>query len=206
MKLRRLVAVLALLAGVLVVPAAAAGGFCSRHSTFSDARGRGLTVKGNVVRMKDNCFDATVMRVRRGATVVWINEDPEPHTVGGAAGRFGDMHGEVAAGDSIAYRFDEEGVYPYVCILHPGMAGAIVVGDGEGSDGGTVAAVAPPAPPQEGGESTGKDAGRASQGQAMQPSVAGIVASVAFLVILVGVVVRLVLAARGARAAGAVVR
>ena len=32
------------------------------------------------------------------------------------------------------YRFDEDGVYPYSCLIHPGMVGAIVVGDGVGTD------------------------------------------------------------------------
>ena len=32
------------------------------------------------------------------------------------------------------YRFDQDGVYPYSCLIHPGMVGAIVVGDGVGTD------------------------------------------------------------------------
>ena len=35
-------------------------------------------------------------------------------------------------GEKVSYTFSEEGVFPYVCILHPGMIGAIVVGDGIG--------------------------------------------------------------------------
>ena len=34
----------------------------------------------------------------------------------------------------MSYRFDQDGVYPYSCLLHPGMVGAIVVGDGVGTD------------------------------------------------------------------------
>jgi hypothetical protein len=37
---------------------------------------------------------------------------------------------DIAEGESVAYAFDNPGVYPYFCILHPGMVGAIVVGDG----------------------------------------------------------------------------
>jgi hypothetical protein len=36
-------------------------------------------------------------------------------------------------GKSVTFRFDEEGVYPFFCCLHPGMAGAVVVGDGAGT-------------------------------------------------------------------------
>jgi hypothetical protein len=31
--------------------------------------------------------------------------------------------------------FDETGVYPFACNYHPGMTGAIVVGDGKGAGG-----------------------------------------------------------------------
>jgi plastocyanin len=152
MKTRTVVGAAALLAGMSVIvlaPHAGAGGFCAGYEgeTLTDVSALGASGEANVVKMKDNCFDATVMRVSRGATVTWRNTDPEAHAVGGAAGSFGDMHAEVAPGRSVAYRFEEEGVFPYVCILHPGMAGAVVVGDGMGSGVGTVAAeVAPPAP------------------------------------------------------------
>jgi len=32
----------------------------------------------------------------------------------------------------VSYRFVRSGVYPYVCTYHPGMVGAVVVGDGTG--------------------------------------------------------------------------
>jgi hypothetical protein len=37
-------------------------------------------------------------------------------------------------GETVSYRFDQDGVYPYSCLIHPGMVGAIVVGDGVGTD------------------------------------------------------------------------
>ena len=184
----------ALLAGlsvIVVAPAAGAGGFCAGYEgeTLTDVRAVGGSPKANVVRMKDNCFDATVMRVSPDATVTWRNADPVAHAVGGAAGSFGDMHAEVAPGGSVAYRFDEEGVFPYVCILHPGMAGAVVVGDGVGSDTKTVAAeLAPPAPRSDSqGTTPGNDPGS---------PVALAVGSVAILLVAAGVG-RLLLASRG---------
>ena len=44
--------------------------------------------------------------------------------------------------------FDEAGTYPFACSYHPGMTGAIVVGDGKGAAGGETIAVEPfePAP------------------------------------------------------------
>jgi len=35
-------------------------------------------------------------------------------------------------GHEATYEFAEAGVFPYVCTWHPGMVGAIVVGDGAG--------------------------------------------------------------------------
>ena len=125
----------ALAGGALWVAApASAGGFCAGYAgeKLTDARGQGRDGDANVVLMKDNCFQAIVMRVAKGATVKWENKDAESHTVGGVAGTFGDMHAAVRPGGSVSYRFGDEGVYPYACIFHPGMAGAIVVGDGTG--------------------------------------------------------------------------
>lgn len=83
------------------------------------------------IKVTDMCFSPTVARIEVGDTVTFFN-GPTQHMVGGMAGSFGDLHTELGANEKLSYRFDEEGVFPYACILHPGMGGAIVVGDGEG--------------------------------------------------------------------------
>jgi plastocyanin len=124
-------------AALLPAGVAAAGGFCAGYE------GERVTdAEGTDVVMAENCFSPTVLRVNEGDTVTFTNEDPEAHTVGGAAGSFGDMHRELSSGRSVSYRFDEGGVFPYVCLVHPGMAGAIVVGDGVASAGAAGAAPA----------------------------------------------------------------
>ena len=114
-------------AALLPLARAGAGGFCmdTRSQSFSDT-------DGTKVSMADYCFSPTVIRVGTGDTVTWTNDDKEFHAVGGAAGTFGEAHTEIKPGDSVSYRFDQEGTFPYVCVYHPGMAGAVVVGDGEG--------------------------------------------------------------------------
>lgn len=101
---------------------ASAGGYCA-GGPFADA-------SGDQVVMKQDCFGPTVLRVEPGATVRFRNLDGHPHTVGGAAGTFGEAHGEISPGQTVAYRFADPGVFPYFCVLHPGMTGAVVVGDG----------------------------------------------------------------------------
>ena len=111
-----------------------AGGFCS-DGRFTDER----TTEISMVAM---CFSPTVARIDVGDTVTFKNDDSTLHAVGGVNNTFGNLHTELAPGKAISYRFDEEGVFPYMCIMHPGMGGAIVVGDGEGDA--TAQAAVPP--------------------------------------------------------------
>ena len=137
--MRRAVSVGAALSIMLLfLPTSAhAGGFCMGYmeEAFADRA-------GTKVQMSKNCFSPTVIRIEPGDSVTWVNADPEVHGVGGAVGVFGDAHAEIAKGASVTYRFDEEGVFPYVCIFHPGMAGAVVVGDGEGAASAAVGSAA----------------------------------------------------------------
>ena len=115
---------------VLGVPGAAlAGGGCHSGVTENDATGE----KDATVRMVDACFTATVTTVDPGSPVTFANTDlGVTHNVGGNQwGHFEDM----IEGDAFTVTFDEPGVYPFACNYHPGMTGAIVVGDGKGTTG-----------------------------------------------------------------------
>ena len=111
-----------ILAGVLLVSPASAGGGGCHEPEQSDAA-------VTTVRLSENCVGPTVARVDPGATVTFVNRDPLPHTVTGANLLWGSLE-ELQLGDTLEATFDTAGVYPYVCILHPGMIGAVVVGDG----------------------------------------------------------------------------
>lgn len=62
-----------------------------------------------------------------GASVVFTNLDPFSHNVLGSNGAWGSFQ-EMTFDESSTYSFERAGVFPYVCKLHPGMTGAIVVG------------------------------------------------------------------------------
>ena len=100
---------------------ASGGGGCGRPVT--DAKGTGVDIA-------DFCFSPTILRVSTGDAVTFTNVDPFPHSVLGANATWGDYAGFKKR--SVTYRFSEPGVYPYVCTYHPGMVGAVVVGDGVG--------------------------------------------------------------------------
>jgi plastocyanin len=114
----------AVVAAATVIPAgaASAGGYCAEGPFVDQA--------GDTVVMKQFCFAPTVLRVDPATTVTFVNRDVGGHTAGGVAGAFGDPHADVAPGARVTHVFDEEGIFPYYCVYHPGMVGAIVVGEG----------------------------------------------------------------------------
>jgi plastocyanin len=119
---------------------ASGGGGCGRAVTDDD---------GTQVNIRNFCFGPTILRVPEGETVTWVNRDDYPHVVLGANGAWGG-YGKVRGGGEVSYRFVNSGVYPYVCTYHPGMIGAVVVGNGK-PDGGayTVTTNAGPVIPAE---------------------------------------------------------
>lgn len=119
---------------VLDVPALAGGG----------CHGGVTTGEGDTVEMVDACFTPTTLRIRPGGAVTFVNVSPLVHNVtANGWGQFGDL-GE---GDRFRATFDEAGTYPYACSYHPGMSGAIIVGDGTGAGDGEAVSVASYEPP-----------------------------------------------------------
>ena len=125
-----------------------AGGGCHQQSTLTDITG----TTGTTVDMVGACFEPTVIRVNKGGAVTWTNNDEQVHTVTGAGGVFGNMN-EIAADDSVSYTFADTGVFPYYCVFHPAMVGAVVVGDGVPADGDAAASIPQAADSGDGGTS-----------------------------------------------------
>jgi len=86
----------------------------------------------NEVWMEDIAFSPASKSVPVGTTVKWINKDDVDHTVTSSEGLFDSGH--IAAGEIYEYTFDSAGTYDYVCTLHSGMTGTVIVGD-SGSNG-----------------------------------------------------------------------
>ncbi|MEO8538566.1 MAG: cupredoxin domain-containing protein [bacterium] len=112
--------VLVLLGGP-VTEAHAGGGCRSRASSEAS---------GDAVRMDEGCFVPTVLRVETGTEVTFANKSEVSHTVSGATLEWG-SYDPLGNGDAVTYNFDKPGTYPFFCLLHPGMIGAVVVGDGK---------------------------------------------------------------------------
>ena len=115
-----------LLFGSLVMAAgpatpAAAGGGC--HSAGPESA---QPMAGTTVEMVGNCFLPGVLTVDPGTTVRFANQDDIAHVVLGTGWGSGEM---VATGKTVEHRFAQPGTFAYSCHLHPGMNGAIVVGE-----------------------------------------------------------------------------
>ena len=129
----------------LASPAIAGGGGC--HGEATEAR-------ASMVELRDACFTATVTRVDPGQQVAFINRDGFAHNIVGFGALWGDIEG-LGQGETRRFTFDQAGVYPYACTFHPGMVGAVVVGDDElhAGDAGTVVAASSSVPGGPGGAS-----------------------------------------------------
>lgn len=84
--------------------------------------------KGKAVVMKDIQFEPGDVTVKTGETVTWTNDDTVDHDVTADDGSFksGDA-GDLAPGDKYSHSFDKAGTFKYVCTVHPGMEGEVVV-------------------------------------------------------------------------------
>jgi plastocyanin len=126
------------LVGLPAAPAGASGGGgCGTPTTEGT---------GDAVSISGFCFEPTVLYTEPGTAVTFENVDPVRHNVLGANGRWGSFEW-LREGETISNGFADAGVYPYVCTWHPGMVGAVVVGDpvGTGSTEPVARVVQPPA-------------------------------------------------------------
>lgn len=125
-QIARLVTIPSLLAlGVVTAPAVSAGNPCFHDFTMPPT----TSGTANEIELLPCAFEPTVTQVAVGAEVTFFNGPEFSHLITGANQGWGSPDVELQPGKSISYTFDEVGIYPYACVLHPGMSGAIVVGD-----------------------------------------------------------------------------
>jgi plastocyanin/cytochrome c553 len=91
------------------------------HAAHAAAHGHHV----NIVSMDGTAFEPREIAVKAGETVVWINKDPFPHNVSSSAG--GIHSGDLEPDRQWEFRPTQPGAYSYVCTLHPGMNGRLIV-------------------------------------------------------------------------------
>jgi plastocyanin len=141
--LASILAVSTLLLLVVVVPATvSAGGGC--HRPDGSVYTEGTTT---VVKMDVCSFAPTIARAPVGAEVRFLNSSNIEHMVVGRSGTWAsDM---LSPGKEFSAQFTTSGTYPFSCPLHPGMVGAIVVGDAAPAAAVTTDSTPAAAPPED---------------------------------------------------------
>ena len=93
---------------------------CSRVEAASAAKPavHTVTIEGTQFRPGE-------LTVKIGDSIVWINNDPFPHTVTSRTGGFDS--GQIQPGKSWKYRAVKKGEFAYVCSLHPTMQATLRV-------------------------------------------------------------------------------
>lgn len=81
---------------------------------------------GRNVAIKNFTFAPNALRVPVGATVRWTNQDTAPHTATATGNAFSSP--QLGKGKGYGKRFTKAGRYTYLCALHPGMRGTVIVG------------------------------------------------------------------------------
>ncbi len=97
-----------------------------------------------------DAFSPNPVNVNVGDTVIWTNQDIQPHTVTSGIGsppatpdgKFDsspNFQPLLQHGDTFSHTFTEAGEYPYYCGLHTNMVGTVIVAaaGGNGGNGGT---------------------------------------------------------------------
>jgi plastocyanin len=78
------------------------------------------------VSMEGIAFQPAEVTVSAGDTVNWVNNDTVGHDVTADSFSSGEP-GAMANGDEFEHTFEEAGTFDYVCTVHPGMEGSVVV-------------------------------------------------------------------------------
>ena len=77
------------------------------------------------VKIDNFAFAPATLTVTAGTTVTWKNEDDSPHRIGDKNGTFKSAALDTDA--TFSHTFAAPGEYPYICTIHPYMAGKIIV-------------------------------------------------------------------------------
>lgn len=77
--------------------------------------------------MRNIAFNPQTIHAKVGETITWVNRDDAPHNVTYASGPRFTSSETFANGASFSLKLTKAGTIGYMCTIHPGMNGTIVV-------------------------------------------------------------------------------
>ena len=109
------------------------------QSTEEESAAETETENVQTVNMVDTAFEPQELTVSVGTTVRWVNDSDLPHTTTADDGTWDS--GNMDAGATFEFTFEEPGEYPYYCEFHggpggEGMSGTITVTESGATGGG----------------------------------------------------------------------
>lgn len=79
----------------------------------------------NDISILKNSFEPSILNVKVGDTVSWVNNEVYGHDIISDSDLF--KSSKLANGEKFSYTFTKEGTYAYHCGIHPFMKGSIIV-------------------------------------------------------------------------------
>ncbi|MBI2107135.1 cupredoxin domain-containing protein [Candidatus Woesearchaeota archaeon] len=78
------------------------------------------------INIKSYAFSPAEIRIKKGDTITWTNNDAVSHTVTSDSGS--ELNSEaLSQGESYSHTFNAQGTYEYYCKPHPFMKAKIIV-------------------------------------------------------------------------------
>jgi len=122
---------LVVLFAIASMVAIAPGAFAD-HTTATVTNALGSSTPG-CEDTADGCFIPSPVTIDMGGTVTWENNDTAAHTATGGSATEGPSgvfdSSLIMAGSSFSHTFEDAGTFDYFCMVHPWMAGAVIVED-----------------------------------------------------------------------------
>lgn len=96
--------------------------------TQGDEKGVSAGGEAASVVIKSFKFTPTELKVKKGTTVTWRNEDSAPHTVESTTADNKVLDSDqLDQDDTFTFTFDQAGEFSYKCGLHSSMRGKVIV-------------------------------------------------------------------------------
>ena len=112
-------------AAALVITAFLAG-----SGGLARADSSGSSSPAATVHIKNFAYSPSPATIKTGETILFINDDPVPHTVTATNAKAFDS-GNMDQSGKWRYTFTKAGTYTYLCTYHTYMKGSVVVKDAE---------------------------------------------------------------------------
>ena len=84
-------------------------------------------VPPDTVVMRNIAFNPQTINAKVGETITWVNRDDAPHNVTYVSGPRFNSSVTFKNGGSFSLKLTKAGTIRYMCTIHPGMNGTIVV-------------------------------------------------------------------------------